>query len=248
MNIPCFSSQTRARQSGFTLIEVLLAMSLFALIMALAYGGFSASVRATTSGEELIEQTNQLRISHQFVRRQLSLVQSLIIEEGDEDGIQVRFIGDRDYVRFVAPMPGYLSYGGSYVQELRIEPNGDGQALVYYYAMLNGYEPGEIEATDGIVLIDRIGGGSFRYLGSDPETQEPFWDEFWEQTNMMPLAVSLEIDLDRDNGLYWPDLIAPVMMDSSGSRAQRAQRGQRQLNSGVRHSDLLLNRGREGRR
>jgi len=233
--------KTATSQSGFSLIEVLLAITLVAMIMALAWGGFVASERATRSGEVLIEQTNQLRITHQFVRRQLSLAQSLIMEEGeDADALQVRFIGDRDYVRFVAPMPGYLSYGGSYVQELRIEPNGERQALVYYYAMLNGYEPGEIEATDGIVLLADVADGSFAYLGMDPEDQEPFWENFWEQTDSMPLAVSLNMDLDRGNGLTWPELLAPVMMDSMGQSAGqprtirrasdliRGNRGQRQ--------------------
>ncbi|MEN1727178.1 MAG: prepilin-type N-terminal cleavage/methylation domain-containing protein [Pseudomonadota bacterium] len=238
-------SSPQRRQAGFSLIEVLLAISLVAMIMALAYGGFRASIRATNSGEVLIEQTNQLRISHQFVRRQLSLVQSLIMEEGEEDGIQVRFIGDSDYVRFIAPMPGYLSYGGSYVQELRIEPNGENQALVYYYAMLNGYEPGEIEASDGIVLVEDVGEGGFTYLGLDPEDQEPFWEEFWEETDRLPLAVSLQMDLERGNGLIWPDLVAPVMMDSTSRRSARSLR---QAPNVRRASDLIRNNARRNRR
>jgi len=229
------------RSKGFSLIEVLLAISLVAMIMALAYGGFRASVRATTSGEALIEQTNQLRISHQFVRRQLSRAKSLIIEEGEgADELQIRFIGDRDYVRFVAPMPGYLSYGGPYVQELRVERNGDRQALVYYYAMLNGYEPGEIEATEGIVLLNDVAEGTFRYLGTDPEDDIPSWNDFWEDTEALPLAVALEMDLDRGNGLTWPDLIAPVMLDaaSSGARSSRSSPRFR------RASDMLTPDGR----
>ncbi len=230
---------------GFTLVEVMLAITLVSMIMALAYGGFRASIRATTSGEALIEQTNQLRISHQFVRRQLSLAQALIIEQGEEDGIQIRFIGDRDYVRFVAPMPGYLSFGGSYVQELRIEPGEDGMALVYYYAMLNGYEPGEIEMSDGIVLMESVADGSFRYLGLDPEDQTPFWEDFWQETDTMPLAVSLQMELDRGNGLTWPDLVAPVMIDSTGQPGRPG----RQPQTIRRASDLIGgSRGQRNRR
>lgn len=74
-------SAPRLRAAGFTLIEVLLAITLVSLIMAMAYGGFRASIRATTSGEALIEETNRLRITHQFVRTQLSQALSLVIEE-----------------------------------------------------------------------------------------------------------------------------------------------------------------------
>jgi len=233
----------RSTSRGFTLVEVMLAITLVSMIMALAYGGFRASIRATTSGEALIEQTNQLRISHQFVRRQLSLAQALIIEQGEEVDRQIRFIGERDYVRFVAPMPGYLSYGGSYVQELRIEPGEDGLALVYYYAMLNSYEPGEIEATDGIVLMESVADGSFRFLGMDPEDQSPYWEEFWEETDTLPLAVSLEMNLDRGNGLTWPDLIAPVMIDSMNQPGRPG----RQPQTIQRASDLIRRSGERNR-
>jgi general secretion pathway protein J len=227
------------RSRGFTLIEVMLAISLVALIMALAYGGFRASIRATTSGEALIEETNRLRVTHQFIRRQLSLAQALIIEEGENDGRQVRFEGERDRVRFVAPMPGYLSFGGSYVQQLSLENGSNGMELVYYYAMLNGYEPGEIESSDGIVLIDGLKSGSFVFLGEDPEDNATFWDDYWEEVDQLPLAVVLEIDLDRVNGLAWPDLVAPIMTDSNVRQVQ-----QRQIQ---RASDMLIRRDGQGR-
>src|SRR5699024_6972764 len=70
-----------AREGGFTLIEVLLAIALVSIIMAMAYGGFRASVRATSSGEAVIEQTNRLRVVQQFMRRQLMQARALIIEE-----------------------------------------------------------------------------------------------------------------------------------------------------------------------
>ncbi len=235
------STAIMTRHRGFTLIEVLLAITLVGMIMALAYGGLRASVRAAASGEALIEETNRLRITHQFVRRQLSLAQALIIEEADEDGVQIRFLGDRDRVRFVAPMPGYLSYGGPYVQQLSLERGANGMELVYYYAMLNGYEPGEIELSQGLVLMDGLRSGSFIFLDMDEEEQSTFWADFWEDVDRVPLAVALEIDMDRVNGLTWPDMVAPVMMDSASRAPQR-----REIR---RASDLLVpqSRGRDRR-
>ncbi len=234
------SPNTR-RIAGFTLVEVMLAITLVAMIMAMAYGGFRASVRATSTGEALIEQTNQLRVTHQFIRRQLTLAQAMIIEEGDEPGMQIRFMGDRDMVRFVAPMPGYLSFGGSYVQQLSLERGRDGYELVFYFAMLNGYEPGDIEAHDGIVLIEGIRSGSFIFLGEDDEELVPFWADYWEQTDQLPLAVGLTMDLGLDNGVVWPELIAPVMLDTravGASRASRARTG----------ADLIMPRQRRENR
>ncbi len=224
------------RMRGFTLIEVMLAISLVALVMAMAYGGFRAAVRASNTGEVIIEENNRLRVVQQFVRRQLMLAQALDIEE-EADGERIRFLGDRDRVRFVSPMPGYLSYGGPYVQQLSIERGMEGYELVYYYAMYNGYEPGDIEAHDGIVLLEGLARGEFHYLGMDPENQEVFWADFWEMTDELPMAVAVEIDLEREHGQVWPDLIAPVMVDAG------RQDGQVRIE---RAADMLTPRG--GRR
>lgn len=221
------------RQRGFTLIEVLLAITLLSMILAMAVGGLRAAQRASTTGEAVIEQTNNLRVVHQFVRRQLSLAQAMIIEQEEGAESPIRFIGERDWVRFVAPMPGYLSYGGAYVQQLAIEPGPNGRELVFYYAMLNGYEPGEIEQTEGIVLLEGLNGGEFWYLGEDPENLQPFWDDVWETTDQLPMAVELDLDIERDNRMVWPTLSAVVRVDTEGPVSQRV------IESGV---DLLIPR------
>jgi len=202
-----------APRNGFSLVEVLLAITLLGLILAAAVGGLSASQRASTSGEALIQETNQLRLTHQFVRRQLSQAQTLVIEM-DFDDNPVRFIGERNEVVFVGPMPGYLSYGGPYVQRFRLEPGRHGMELVFYFALLNGYEEGEIDRDDGLVLIDNRRHGQFWFLDEDPEADQPFWDRRWEDPARVPLAIELELDLDRANGLVWPNLVTPVHLDS----------------------------------
>jgi general secretion pathway protein J len=209
------------RSGGFTLIEVMLAITLVALIMGMAYGGFRASIRATTSGEERIEETNRLRVTHQFVRRQLSQARSLIIEQDEEEGEQIRFQGEAERVRFVAPMPGYLSYGGAYVQEFGLERGEDGLDLVFYFALLNGYLPGDLEESEGVVLLEGLEQGGFFFMGLDEEDQTPYWADFWEETARLPLAVGLNIDMGRDDGLGWPELVTPVMVDSASAGAGR---------------------------
>ncbi len=212
------------RNRGFTLIEVLLAITLLSTIMALAVGGLRAAQRASTSGEALIEQTNNLRVVHQFVRRQLSQAQAMIIEQAEGDEVPIRFIGGRDWIRFVAPMPGYLSYGGLYVQQFSIEPGANGRELVFYFSMLNGYEAGEIEASEGVVLIEEINGGEFWYLGEDIETDQPIWSNDWEAVDTLPLAVELDLDLIRENGMVWPTVSAAVRVDANPTRQQRVIR------------------------
>ncbi|MDT8410575.1 MAG: prepilin-type N-terminal cleavage/methylation domain-containing protein [Wenzhouxiangellaceae bacterium] len=218
---------------GFTLIELMLATALIAMIMAMAYGGFRAGVRATTSGGELIEETNRLRVVHQFVRRQIGQAKPLIIEESDES--QIRFEGERDRIRFVAPMPGYLSFGGPYVQELRLERGQRGMDLVFAFAMLNGYEPGDLEVQAPITLLEDVGDIAFEFLGFDEDGEEVFWDTQWQDPSRVPLAVTLSMDLESGNRVSWPTLATPVIQDSGASRQL-----QQTIGPGTRASDLML--------
>ena len=228
----------RGRQAGFTLIELLLATALIALIMAMAYGGFRAGVRASSSGEELIEETNRLRVVHQFLRRQIAHARPLIIEE-DEDML-IRFLGESERIRFVAPMPGYLGFGGPYVQELRLERGDEGMDLVFAFAMLNGYEPGDLDREPPVTLLEDVGRVEFEFLGFDEDGESVFWDSFWETPEQVPLSVSLRLGMERDNGLFFPDLVTPVIIDGGGSR-------QRNMNA----DDIrarMLGTGRRNRR
>ncbi len=227
-------SDVRARHAaGFTLIEVMLAITLVALIMAMAYGGFRASIRATTSGEELIEETNRLRVTHQFVRTQLSQALALVIEDEASDDEPVRFEGEQQRVRFVAPMPGYLSYGGPYVQQFSLERGNNGLDLVFSFAMLNGYLPGDLEDSDPVTLLEGLREGGFFFLGLDEDDQAPYWADFWDKPADLPLAVGLNLDLDRDRGLAWPELVTPVRVDAGATAGPAQVR---------RASDMMLRR------
>ena len=103
---------------GFTLVELLLATVLLALLVAGAWSGIRTATRAASSGEELIERTNRVRVAQEFLRRELTQSLALAYEEEVGTGQRLMFGGERDQLTFVAPMPGYLGRGGPYVQQL----------------------------------------------------------------------------------------------------------------------------------
>ena len=48
------SASHRPSESGFTLVELLLAITLMAMLLGLAYGGLRAATRVTQSGQVLL--------------------------------------------------------------------------------------------------------------------------------------------------------------------------------------------------
>ena len=125
------SGEPARKQSGFTLVELLLAITLMSMLLALAYGGLRASARATERGQVILEESGRIRMAHQFVRKQLNqMVPLVFLQDEVQEQERTVFEGSSDAIRFVGPMPGYLGFGGPQVQELALVPGEQGTALV----------------------------------------------------------------------------------------------------------------------
>lgn len=210
---------------GFTLLEVLLATSLLALALTLAYGAIRAAVGSVRSGEGLIDRTEQVRIVQEFLRRQLSHAMPLAFEDMEDDGERKLFEADGESVRFVAPMPGYLSRGGPHVQWLAIERGRNGERLLFDHAQLNGYDPEDPKSDDArppVVLLDGLDRARFEFRSMDPATGElDDWTDEWEDPQQMPVMVRLLLEFDRDDQRNWPQLEIPLKLASGGSVVPR---------------------------
>lgn len=200
---------------GFTLVELLLALVLMSMLLALAYGGLRASTRATDKGQEILEESGRIRMAHQFVRKQLNQMATLTFAENEADGTRVMFQGDTKKIRFVAPMPGYLGFGGPQVQELAIVSGDEGEMLVLSHALLQGFEEENLYVRDPIVLIDKIDSADFNFLGRNEEGELNPWVGQWERTETLPVSVSLDIEFTEDVYLKWPLLTASVRVDAT---------------------------------
>ena len=208
-------------RNGFTLIEVLLALTLLALLMAGAFASIHASTRAVDSGEKLIDRTNKLRVAQEFLRRELSQAQALVIEQDPTTGETVLFEGDAETLRFVAPMPGYLGRGGPYVQQLSFEQQDGDLRLLFRHAMHNGYDADEEPLEDPelvpVVLLEHIARARFEYRALDDTGKLDDWKDEWDKRGRMPLLVRISIEFEEHANQAWPEMVVPLMIDSASS-------------------------------
>ncbi len=216
-----------AKQSGFTLIELLMAITLMAMVMTLAYQGLRAGTRAVSSGEDLVDRTNRLRIVQQFVRNQVSRMLPLALEseEDDEDTLGVvLFEGNDDTMRFVAPMPGYLSRGGPHEQVLALRRGPEGLELLFAFRLLGSFEDGdalEDGETPPTVLLEGIDRGRFEYLTVDDEGEPTEWLDEWEDGSSTPLLVRLDFEMTDGSRLVWPTMEIAPLLDGTAVRSNR---------------------------
>jgi len=206
---------------GFTLVEMLLAMTLMSMLLALAYGGLRASTRATEKGQQILDDSNRIRMAHQFVRKQLTQLLPLAFEEDEAQQVRTVFRGDRQRIRYVAQMPGYLGFGGPQVQELEFVRGEEGLELVLSHALLQGYEEDYLYERQPILLLDKVQTAEFSFLGIDENGEMTQWSPDWEDETVLPAAVALNVEFVEDVYIQWPELTTSVRIDQSAVGGDR---------------------------
>lgn len=211
-----YASKLPRTVSGFTLVELLLAITLMSILLGLTYSGLRAATRSSIQGEKLLAAGGELRATHQFLRRQLNqmLPLSYAVLDGNEE-LRIVFEGETNSIRYVAPMPGYLGAGGPQVQFVELAQDDDGELVLQFsHALLQGYEEEFLFARDPVVLLEGIASADFEFMAQNVEGELAAWTASWDQRDTLPVAVRLNVEFSDDLNLRWPDLVAGVKIDS----------------------------------
>lgn len=213
------------RAGGFTLLELMLAILLLALLLSGTYGAIRTAVKAMHSGETAIDRTNRVRAAEEFLRHQISRIMPLSFGTDESTNTNVVFEGDRKFMRFVAPMPGYLSKGGPYVQTLEFAGSrSGGRQLVFGNDMLNGFDPEGKSENEPVVLLDQIEEGRFEYRTLDENGELTDWQSDWDDPSVTPVMVRVAIRMQPQARVTFPEMDIPLMLDVGAMRM--AQPGQ----------------------
>ena len=199
------------RVAGFTLLEVLAALVLLALLLVGVYSGIRTAAHSVRSGTASIERLDQIRSAQQFLRRELA--QSLAQPIGHTDqGEPIYFVGTAREMRYVAPLPGYLGKLGPQLQRLQLVDDGhEGLRLELSLVLLppDGKPPQPLGEPQ--VLLDHIRDGSFNYRGIDARGAAVPWAPTWADGRLLPQLVS--ITLRSRDGADWPQLDVPLRVN-----------------------------------
>jgi general secretion pathway protein J len=198
-----------ARARGFTLLEMLVALLVFAALATLVYGMLRIGSRAWESSNARIDQVDTMRIGWTFVHRALSNARR--VPTAREEGVGIHFIGRPDALEFVADMPAYLGSGGLHAIALAVEPDAatGRRPLVLRRQLLNDYAadvPDDPDARQEAVLADDVAALQVHYFGRAVDDPEPRWHDTWLEQNALPVLT--RVDVRPASGEAWPTLIA----------------------------------------
>lgn len=117
-----------SRALGFTLIELIIALALIALITLLLFSGLRLGARAWDGVDALAERHAELRSARTFLDQALRQSRDLTLRLEDQDH-QV-FAGNADSLEFAAPLSEYVGVPGLYILRLGLDGRGENRRLV----------------------------------------------------------------------------------------------------------------------
>lgn len=204
------------RERGFTLVELIVAMTLFGLLITMLYGGLRFGARAWEASEEGLDDTARLQVVQEFIRRELSQAYPVSSPEGaeTEDGA---FAGGPEALAFVGLLPDHLGLGGFSRLRLFLDDDDENKRLVVTWRPLD-LDPLRLEdETDDAqsVLLRGLADAGFSYFGAIEPGEPPEWREEWAGADRFPLLVRLRLTFVRESVMHWPELVVAPKIASA---------------------------------
>jgi general secretion pathway protein J len=191
---------------GFTLLELLIALTLVGLITVMLYGGLHLAIRGAAIGERRAEISEQVRLIQSFIRREVSQVYPLVWRgEGKQ---RVAFNGGSEALHFAAILPAHRGEGGLYLVSIGVADSYPAHRLIFSYRLARPeIQNFETAPQKPVVLVDDVERLEFLYYGRQEEEDEARWHSRWRDRNNLPRLVRLRL---KTVSSVWPDLVIPI--------------------------------------
>jgi prepilin-type N-terminal cleavage/methylation domain-containing protein len=211
------------RRSGFTLIELVVAMAVFGLLSLGIFGVLVLGARSAASGERVSEQARRFRMAAELMARQVAATDAIKLPRQDQEGLgdeddgsaaEPFFFGNSEEVEFVTTAPQRPDASGMAIVHYWME---DGMLLMSEKPVFSAYGTDEglgggdePEETLGTTLLYDVESVIFSY---QRESDSDEWIEVWDavEEENLPACIRVEILPSAAGG---PDLYheMPVMV------------------------------------
>jgi general secretion pathway protein J len=203
----------RKHAQGFTLVEVVVATTLLALGLAIAFGTMRGASQATAKAEASAQRVQRLRAAQNFLRLQLSSALPVPFEFDSENGAATFLRVTPGKLEFVGTMPGYLARGGAYKQTLELVRGEDGQQLRFQHQQLTSDGVADPER-DPVVLLDGIADGTLEVRTVDEQGKPGAWQQRWDVSAQLPPQARIRLRF-RDARRAWPEMVVAMRLGAA---------------------------------
>ncbi len=200
----------RPNQSGFTLLEVIIATVLLAVMMTLLLGGMRVGADSWAQGERVADRTSRLLVVDNFFRSHLSDVKPLFESPTQMGQVgappKLVFRGGANWLEFAGTLPPQVR-GGIYKFQLHLVEEGDRNDLKLAMRPFSTGEKGVSDPIEDVLVLENVQRLRFSYYKKVNTRGESKWMDEWKE-NFLPSLIRVEISL-RGEPKWPPIIIAP---------------------------------------
>lgn len=212
------------RAAGFTLLELLIGMTLLGLILALLFGGFRLALHSWDAVETRQQRTTDEHVTLALVRRLIGSVQPLRLRHQPQQPLT--FSGQPDKLVLVAPLAESI---GLRVVEIAIVPRQAAGSTSLQLVLREGplrYGHGQLAdmltETHSRILFDKLQSAEFSFFGGRGPNTSPRWHPDWADTDQFPALVRMQLTTG-DGDTF--DLVAATSVSSDRAARIRITAG-----------------------
>lgn len=188
---------------GFTLIEVLLAMTLLSVMMTLLFVSLKICAESWEKGEKKIFDVGEIAGVVNFFQRHLVVARPLWNDFTKEERL-FSFQGDRQSLQFVSSFPASAGRAGLQLFTLRLLNENRQNVIKVTITPFYPVAEGDEWLTEEETLIKGVSGFSLAYFGQEAGETESRWLDQWRERDQLPKLVKIKIDLE--NEVFWPEM------------------------------------------
>ena len=186
---------------GFTLVEVMITMTIFGFILLIIFGGFRLSYSAWERGDSNKEDLQRRRIISQLISQQIKSIVPYRIKTEKAEGDYLAFQGKSQSLKFVSALPIRTKRPEGFVYAIYVLK--EGRFIFYEQRALNrNFFEEETKEEMKISLLDGISNIRFEYYREADKEKNLMgeWVEEWDAKEEKKLPKLLRMTISFKNG------------------------------------------------
>lgn len=208
-------------EAGFTLLELLVAMTVLGVLTGLLASGLSFGTRIWERERNQLDATSELQLVQDVLRRMLTQALPLSTPSETARTEESPFVGSSNAIEFLGPPPAQSLAGGVYAYRLLTRADPEGMRLVLEWRLrppqgtkvrtkVTNATLGERERLLGeheVILLDAVSNAEFSFFGASEDNSTTTWRNDWHDATKLPQLVRLKINFRPGDRRIWPDLL-----------------------------------------